>query len=352
MKSILASLFLLLGLGARAQETITLVEQFTGFKCVFCPEAMELMDSLEAEFQDSVIFVNIHAGLFAEANTSGSDFLVDLTSQQGIEYYDFCQPQGIPSAMISRRVNPSIPQVLYYSKNEWRNRISEIVAIPKPVDMNLSCTYNSVSNEFTITVQNELLIDHTGDHNIVYYIVENNVVTDQKLLNNTINPSYAHQHVLRDVLNPTWGDLLFSGTTNAGTILPHSIQYTPISTIQNLNNCTIIAYIRNVNNDEIIQAAKVEINDLILGSEETVLGNLIIYPNPVSDQLFVQYTTGNQVVSIHVTDELGRIMLEEDALPASGGTLDFSRIGAGTYFIALMDSDGVILTTEKVVKID
>ncbi len=336
---------------AFGQQTITLVEQFTGFKCEHCPEAMLLMDSLETEFQDSVVFVNIHSGIFATPNVNGFTFLNDLRISEGDEYYQFCDPIGIPNAMISRKVDNNIPTNVAHFKNFWREKISEVVALPKPMNIDLSYSYDAGANVFNISTQNEVLLNLSGDYNIVYYIIEDNVITEQFDSGGQLNSVYAQQHVLRDVLNGAWGELLFSDVTPVGTIVTHNIQYYPSSNIIDLNECSLIAYVRNSLSNEIIQVSKVEIDGLIIEKADNENNySLVIYPNPTGDNLQLNHEYLSEPILVQVIDQIGRVVHQQNFISNDQLTLDISSLVNGTYSLRILNTKGNQMQASRFVK--
>lgn len=68
-----------------------------------------------------------------------------------------------------------------------------------------------------------------------------------------------------------------------------------------------------------------------------------IYPNPVSDQLFVE-TENKEVKTIQISDASGRILLS-----SHGATIDVSRLAKGLYFITINDNEGQ-QCTERFIK--
>jgi hypothetical protein len=87
-----------------------------------------------------------------------------------------------------------------------------------------------------------------------------------------------------------------------------------------------------------------------IGMENVIAKNGIkIYPNPVQDQLTVEFSAGGNY-SFLVTDIVGKAVYNE-AVSASGKTqIPMSQYPAGVYLIQVMDSKGTVLLKDKIIK--
>lgn len=73
---------------------------------------------------------------------------------------------------------------------------------------------------------------------------------------------------------------------------------------------------------------------------EEIYGNLLIYPNPVKDRLFIRTDLEN-VKEIRIIDMKGSTVLTADALPLEAG-LDVTSLTDGVYFITIETDTDVI----------
>ncbi len=344
MQRILGTFLILsVSLNGYTQNTNVLFEHYTGVNCVTCPQANVYQYDLENQFGDSLISINIHAGNLATPGPNDPDF----TTSEGDEYWNFFTP-FTPNAGINRRMNTGMGQPYTFGPAEWIDEIDSVLNIPSPVDMNISYTYNPVINEFDITVHNTIQTNLSGDHNIVYCIVEDDVVASQDSSFSVIQ-NYSHQNVFRDALTNPWGDLLFSGSINTGAIFIKHVQYVPSSAIQNINNCSIIAYIRNTTTENVIQVAKQDI-DGVVNAEENDLLQLSLQPNPTSDMLRFSFDASIAIHSISILDGTGRIVLEQKIQSNGKGEIDLSGLSTGSYMVQVQN-DGKTLATERIQKL-
>lgn len=74
-----------------------------------------------------------------------------------------------------------------------------------------------------------------------------------------------------------------------------------------------------------------------VGSEEIVSENLLVYPNPTNDKLFISRHLPVQSMSIH--DSSGRLVASPAVVPHEL-SIDVSHLGAGCYFLTVVTATG------------
>jgi hypothetical protein len=70
----------------------------------------------------------------------------------------------------------------------------------------------------------------------------------------------------------------------------------------------------------------------------------MLYPNPGSGLL--QWSGANPPAKARVFDALGRLQAQ---LSFSGGRIDIGHLPAGAYSVQLLDAEGALIATQKVV---
>jgi hypothetical protein len=83
-----------------------------------------------------------------------------------------------------------------------------------------------------------------------------------------------------------------------------------------------------------------------LGFEEYLLKRVIIYPNPVSDVVFIQ--SDNIIESIQIVDKTGQIVHEEENLSSNNVNLSLNFLSANLYFLKINTSNGTVF--KKIIK--
>ena len=176
-----------------------LIEDFTGQRCVNCPNANDEIARLQQEYgEDAVIAVGIHSGPLGFYTNSR---YLGLRTETGDEYYDHWQIEYQPVGMVDRS------ELLDYSS--WNGRIRQELSKTPPV----SITVETGITDRQLTVQATVLgIDSAPGGspagNLQLWLVEDNVTAFQLMPDGTLNDAYVHQHVFRAAINGTWGDAL------------------------------------------------------------------------------------------------------------------------------------------------
>lgn len=165
-----------------------LVEEFTGQKCINCPEAHEQLAQIQKEYgEDKVIAVCIHASALAVA---------PLKTQVGEEYYKHWKGDGVPGAVINR--SGRMQQV-----SAWAGIINSELQKPTSVSLSMTNKYDAANRQLSIDVN--ALSREKFDGKLQVWIVEDGIVAKQLLKGNRVDANYVHNHVFRAAVNGTWG---------------------------------------------------------------------------------------------------------------------------------------------------
>ena len=171
-----------------------LIEDFTGQRCVNCPNAAEEIERLKKEYgTDSIIAVGIHGGEFAIY--SNAKFL-GLRTEEGDEYYKHWGVEQQPIGMVNRRGGLS-------TVDNWFKLVNE--AIKQPTDIRFELTPVLMENG-RLNVCLNIIGGEPIDANLQLWLTESNIVALQKMPDGTTNQNSVHNHVFRRSINGTWGE--------------------------------------------------------------------------------------------------------------------------------------------------
>lgn len=229
-----------------------LLEDFTGQRCVNCPAAAELIETLQEEYgADNVIAVGIYGGDLG-AEYQGKK--LPLYTDEGQWYYDHWGVTTQPAAMIDRRGGlldtPSWPGAVYNSIQQ------------KPsVMLEAECAYDEVSRNVDIKVAVDGLDDVNGYLQV--WLVEDSVVSLQ-FLSGVTQPDleYVHNHVFRATVNGQTGDAISIAT---GDKAEREFKYN-ISSEWKPENMSVVTFVYD--DSGVLQAAKAKVIP-VSGDEET-----------------------------------------------------------------------------------
>jgi len=174
-----------------------LIEDFTGQRCVNCPNAADEIHTLQQEYgEDAVIAVGIHGGPMA-VYPNPERGIVGLATETGDEYNNYWKVEQWPMGMVNRQ------GVTNYSA--WKGQVRE--ELQKEAPVNLIGTFESApsSREASIHLS---VIGTKGNTSgkLQVWIVEDNIAAIQLMPDGSAKQDYVHQHVFRTAVNGTWGE--------------------------------------------------------------------------------------------------------------------------------------------------
>ena len=171
-----------------------LVEEFTGQRCVNCPNATAEIERLQEEYgKENVIAVAIHSGPLAFFST---DKVLGLRTSLGDEYYDYWRVEAEPSGLINRSGG-----VLLLDK--WATRVYQDMQNEALVELTAKA---KIADNGMIEIGIEYLAVKDFSGRLQVWIIEDGIVALQMLPDGTLNREYVHNHVFRSTVNGTWGD--------------------------------------------------------------------------------------------------------------------------------------------------
>jgi hypothetical protein len=225
-----------------------LIEEFTGHYCTNCPQGAAEVKRLSNVYGDQVIPVSIHSDpTFAVPHTGSGSYETDFRTPDGDIYYTTFGVNGIPKALISRIDGGSVS-----SLGQWENKLLLIKDTPPLAEVTIETSYNTTTRKVTANIETEWLLDGGSDnYKLQVYIIEDHI-TDWQLNNGVDIPNYDHRHVLRAVVNTTWGETISS--KSKGSKDNKSYTYT-LAGNWNEDNCEVVAFVyKESPNYEVIQA--------------------------------------------------------------------------------------------------
>lgn len=234
---------------------VVFIEDFTGIKCVNCPEAAKIIEDLQAIHKGRIISLGIHAGIFAKPSAAPYD--TDLRSDEGTEYLNTYKVQSFPQGLINKKEGAKL-----YNSGDWTNEILSEMEVPTSVRMGISATLTG--KEIKCTVTYKAVKELSGDHKLLVYLVEDGIVAAQKNNNASIGPTdildYKHHNVLRETLNSTWGQSI--GSLSKGEEVKKDISHTIKSSKKSEDSTyKLIAIIYNSETQYVEQAAEFAFED-------------------------------------------------------------------------------------------
>ncbi|MCH5214547.1 MAG: Omp28-related outer membrane protein [Muribaculaceae bacterium] len=171
-----------------------LFEEFTGVNCSGCPDGDRLLETFRLSHPGTVNVISIHAGMYANVDPN-------YTTPEGNELHNL-GISAYPQAYLNRHLylNKLGMEPAFWAQY---GRIEE--AEISPVNLWMGVNYDHTTATVTVDVEGYITND----------IVDNKLFLNVAMLqNNVLGPqtsggmgnNYPHNHMLRKLLTPTWGE--------------------------------------------------------------------------------------------------------------------------------------------------
>lgn len=238
-----------------------LLEDFTGHRCTFCPEATRTAEKLihdpPTQYGEKVVLMTVHAGASNNVDplTSGTKYLSDFRTTPANAIKTAFGVTFNPQGMVNRKDFPANTHLK--PSGDWGTTIASIINLPPDADITITNTYNTGNKNLTCKIKSEFLTAKTGvNYKLAAFLVQDSIIdwqTDFYASPNDV-PNYVHMHVMRDNINGSagspWGDALVVGNVAVGDSIIKTYNYTLQNTYGLSNNvvcvpknCKVIAYI-------------------------------------------------------------------------------------------------------------
>ncbi len=182
----------LIYVGPAQAERAVLIEDFTGQKCVNCPEASTLIESLQETYgAEHIVAVGLHSGPMAEGTplrTDGGDYL-----------YDKYEVEAQPSGMINRG---GVLQGI----DLWGAQVRAEIARTTPLTLSLSNAYDEGDASLSIVVEMLNGSEDAMSGKLNVWLTEDGIVSPQFMPDGTAKKDYVHNHVFRAAVTPIDGE--------------------------------------------------------------------------------------------------------------------------------------------------
>lgn len=193
-------------------DRVVLIEEFTGAKCVNCPNGAATVAALHERYGDQVVAVSLYPEQMTDLTAPVLPVpAMDLRTKDASDLFSrFNGPSlGLPAAMFNR--TSSNGSVLQLSPAGWGAVVSDLLNPENvfyqaaglkypPLKISLTGNYDEASR--TLDVDYTVDFIHPVAENVwlTLYLVENNIITFQ-LTPTGMNQNYENNHVLRTAFN-------------------------------------------------------------------------------------------------------------------------------------------------------
>ena len=237
-----------------------LLEDYTGHTCGNCPAAAIKADSLAAAYTSSLVVIAVHAGFFAKVKanyptsyttTVGNDW--DGSSGFGISAV------GNPNGMVNRKDYAG--NGLIQKESKWPTTVKLGLEDPFIVKLDVTTNYDPSVRALNTNVKAIFKTNYPNSIKLSVVLTEDEIIgaqTDYTKIPDLV-PDYKYQHMLRDAINGSWGDILKTApiviNDSAKVVYPNFA----LNSSFNDNNISVIVFAYDALTKEVLQVEKVKI---------------------------------------------------------------------------------------------
>lgn len=232
------------------QQKHVVLEEFTGVRCVNCPEADSLITDLLNE-HDNLIALSYHNGNFALPY--GNDR--DLSCQEASKLDDFLGPvSGRPIATVDRKTFNAESELLL-GTGKWANYVSQRTEASTPVNIDLTTRYEDSTRNLLVEVSVHYTSPENQTNRLTVAITESDIKTKQALGQGEKDSAYIQEHVLVHTLTSAKGTTLNESLEEGRTITKSYEKKMPEEWVA--PNCQVVAFVsRSGSSKTILHGAK------------------------------------------------------------------------------------------------
>lgn len=199
MKKLLLAAMLLAGFNAVAWNVSTaptaqhaLIEEYTGFHCVNCPDGHRMAAAIKAMHPEQVHVVAIHASGFAEPRAGEPDYRTDLGEQLCTHFNVGFFPAGV----INRR--PNSAGEMAQGRSTWGPSARYATLEQSPVNLWAASSYDADTRTLSLEVEGYVTAD-VSDLRLNAWLLQSEILGPQT--GGQLGVEYPHRHMLRGRLN-------------------------------------------------------------------------------------------------------------------------------------------------------
>jgi thiol-disulfide isomerase/thioredoxin len=220
------------------------VEDYTGHKCGNCPAAADTLKYLTKKYPGQVVALAIHAGFFANINAS---YPTDLRNPVSTAYDNTfgISLAGNPNGLINRSGFGSANFIKAYTT--WEGDVAQMLSRPAKFEIKIRNTFTTSNNNLNTSITVKSLTNNAGIYKLVILLSEDSIIAEQldyRLPSGSqLIPNYEFNHVLREAVNSSFGDPIFTSGAVANDSTVKAFPNYSINSAYNASKCHIIAYV-------------------------------------------------------------------------------------------------------------
>ncbi len=233
MKKILILVILFAAL-SNASQRVVVMENFTATWCTYCPGHARALDEIYHRGYDSVVVICYHP---STSDPFYNSYASTRSSYYGISGYPTTYFDGLLPIVGGQHWGTLYPS--------FRNNVNTRLPISSPLEITLTCTYDSIANTGTVNATILNTTSSTVSGTLHFVVVENNIPHNWQDMTRL-------DFVMRNMLPNASGEAV---SIPASSSINRSRNFT-INSAWNENNCKIVVFVQ-ASSKEIYQGAEI-----------------------------------------------------------------------------------------------
>jgi len=242
-----------LGSGTDSERKV-LIEEFTGVRCVNCPDGSAEIQNLIALHGDNLIAISIHSGFFSKPYDEN---LYDFRTTDGDDIATLLgEPQSFPSAVVNRKLFAGENE-RQISKQSWAGYIqNELAEVPK-FNISMVSDFDEADRSLKVKVTVVPLENVNEDLNLSVLFTEDDIEDYQLTPAGKIS-DYKQKHVFRRVLTNDVGGVSIGSSFSKGQSVEKEFSIV-VAGEWKADNCHIVSFVHKNGVDlDVLQAEQVK----------------------------------------------------------------------------------------------
>ena len=232
-------------------KIVVLLEDYTGVRCVNCPEAAEIASQLQEQNEGHLIVLGVHPNTAYQIPYND---VTDFRTEEGNDWNNYFNIDSYPSGTVNRKEAIGNP--------EWTAAVNNVIGSDAPVRLIVKTAYNESDREVSLSVYSKFLTTvESDDVRLTLCMMEDSIVGPQQTTTG-VNTNYMHRHVFRGTVDGlTWGrvlDINSRSTIESGRYFATNMKFN-VDEKYNADQFYIVAFITDHNTRQVLMAAEAKI---------------------------------------------------------------------------------------------
>ena len=232
-------------------KIVVLLEDYTGVRCVNCPEAAEIASQLQEQNEGHLIVLGVHPNTAYQIPYND---VTDFRTEEGNDWNNYFNIDSYPSGTVNRKEAIGNP--------EWTAAVNNVIGSDAPVRLIVKTAYNESEREVSLSVYSKFLTTvESDDVRLTLCMMEDSIVGPQQTTTG-VNTNYMHRHVFRGTVDGlTWGrvlDINSGSTIESGRYFATNMKFN-VDEKYNADQFYIVAFITDHNTRHVLMAAEAKI---------------------------------------------------------------------------------------------